>query len=118
MCEAYEVRWDFVIVIVITITAPPKSCSQELLNLPKEKIAAALRQFRGYVEHLVDSLLNVPNSQVLLPTIFPRFVTRFDMTNNVLEEIVRYSILKNVIFFKLNFNMAGANRRRISKLSD
>ena len=49
----------------------------------------ALQQFRELVEHLVDGLLAVPGAHVILPTIFPRLGITFDVTNSILEDVVR-----------------------------
>ena len=80
----YWIRYDFNLII------SGSNDSQEILNLhPSYLDYYALHQFKEHVEHLVDGLLAIPGAYVILPTIFPRRGTTFDVTNSILEDVVR-----------------------------
>ena len=66
--------------------------SNEIMQLHKFDMDHALGQFRCHVDRLLVSLLQIPNSFVILPSIFPRFGLNFDLTNSILEDIVRYLV--------------------------
>ena len=63
--------------------------SNEINELHADELNNALTEFKNHVEKVLDSLLNIPKTFVILPTIFPRLGIYFDLTNNVLEDIVR-----------------------------
>ena len=81
--------------------------SEELMWLPQQQLDIALGQFKNYIEKFLNCLLSVKNSYIILPSIFPRKHTQFDVTNNILEDIVRYGereciyLFENVFFCKV-----------------
>ena len=77
----------------ISISGSNDSC--EIMRLhPFYRDSFALQKFKEHVEHLVDSLLAIPDAHIILPTIFPRLGITFDATNSILEDVVRFVISK------------------------
>ena len=79
-----------------------------MMGLHGEELHLALS-----LEVIWNSLLSIPGNYVILPTIFPRYRTRFDLTNSILEDLVRYllRIIKDLSVIHLDIYRTRHNAR-------
>ena len=66
--------------------------SREMSRLQGDVLYRALDQFKSYMEQFISSLLDIPGVYVILPSIFPSYRTQFDLTNNIIDALVRYLV--------------------------